>query len=246
MSMSAPAGKLTTSTPARGLLIWAGAAALVAHTVLVQADQLRLDALVQEGDLILEEAQALAPATKLLAQEGLEVAASDAALREEVQALNRDITQFNAAMDEHNESAQALRTQCVGQTGDKALLEACNTRLAQLRDQANMLEDERSEVHARQAEISTRVEKHNAWARDYAKRKQEQDAHDRLNQRDGEDWLGRARQFLASKDFAAWLAQAGSPAACGAEQMTELVALPLHPALERAQACLQAVKAGMR
>jgi hypothetical protein len=244
--MSEPAGKPTNPTPTRGPLIWAGVAALIAHTALAQADQLELNALVQEGDLILEEAAALAPATKLLAQEGLEIATSDKALREEVQALNRDISQFNAAMAEHNEGAQALQAQCAGQTGDKALVEACNTRLTQLRDQANMLEEERSEVRARQEEINTRVEKHNASARDYAKRKQEQDSRDRLNQRDAEDWLGRARQFLASKDFAAWLAQAGSPASCGAEQMTEIVTLPLHPALERAQACLKAVKAGSR
>lgn len=246
MSMSESASRCAARAPARDLLVWAAAGALIAHTALAQADQLELDALVQEGALIQEEAAGLAPATKLLAQEGLEIASSDKALREEVQTLNRDITQFNVAMAEQTRSAEEVKAQCTGQTEDKALVDSCNARITRLRDQANELEEQRPQLRARQEEITARVEKHNAWARDYAKRKQEQDARDKLNQRDGEDWLGRARQFLASGEFAGWLTKAGSPAACGAEQMTEIAALSLYPALDRAEACLKAVKTGSR
>jgi hypothetical protein len=227
-------------------MIGTAAAVLVVAATAARADRLALDALVQEGDLILEEAAQLAPAGKLLAEEGLEVAAADKALRGEVQALNRDITRFNAAMAEHNEGVQTLRAQCAGDTVDNASVEACNARLTQLRDQAGMLDDERLQIHARQADVNARVEKHNERARDYAKRKQEQDKSDKLNMGDAEDWLARARQFLASQDFAAWLSQAGNPAPCDAEQMKEVAGPAVRTAVERAEACLKAVKAGSR
>lgn len=231
---------------ARGRLTGVAATFLVAAATGAHADRLALDALVQEGDLILEEAAALAPASRLLAEEGLEVAAADKSLREEVQALNRDITQFNAAMAEHNESVQTLRAQCAGDTVDSASVEACNARLTQLRDQASMLDDERLQIRARQEDLNARVQKHNERARDYAGRKQAQDKSDKLNQGDAEDWLARARQFLSSQDFAVWLSQAGNPAPCGAEQIKEIAGSAVHTAVERAEACLKAVKAGSR
>jgi len=224
----------------------AAAVALMVHAALAQADRLELDALVEEGGLILEEAAGLAPSSQAVAQEGLEIASAEKTLRDEVQALNRDITQFNAAMAEQERSTEELQAQCAGQTEDKSLVDSCNARITGLRDQASKLEGERPQLRARQEEINARVEKYNAWGRDYVKRKQEQDSRERLNQNDGEDWLGRAKKLLASKEFAAWLAQAGSPAACASEQMGDLAALPLHSALARAQACLKAVKAANR
>jgi uncharacterized protein YoxC len=214
--------------------------------VLAQADQLKLDALVQEADLILEEAATLVPAAEQLAQEGQQLAASDQSLREEVRSLNQSITQFNAAMVEQSHGAQALQAQCTGQTADRSLAEACDARMEQLRQQANMLEEERGHVRARQEELNARVDKHNAWGRDYAKRKYTQDSNDTLNQRDAEEWLGRAKQFLASLDFAVLLAQAGNPAACRDEQVSEIATLSVRPAFDRAQACLRAVKAASR
>jgi hypothetical protein len=213
---------------------------------LAQVDQLKLDALVQEGDLILEEEATLAPAAEQLAQEGQQLAASDQSLREEVRSLNQSITQFNAAMAQQSHSAQALQAQCAGQTADKSLAEACDARIGQLRQQANTLEEERGQVRARQEELSARVDKHNAWGRDYAKRKHTQDSNDALNQRDAEEWLGRAKQFLASQDFVVLLAQAGNPAACRDELVSEIATLSVRPAFDRAQACLRAVKGASR
>ena len=230
----------------RGRLSGMAVAFLVAVAPAAQADRLALDALVQEGDLILEEAAALAPASKLLTEEGLEVAAADKSLREQVQSLNRDITQFNAAMAEHNESVQTLRAHCAGDTVDNASVEACNVRLTQLHDQAGMLDDERLQIRARQEDLNARVQKHNERARGYASRRQAQDRSEKLNQGDAEDWLTRARQFLISQDFAAWLSQAGNPAPCGAEQMKEIAGSAVQTAVERAEACLKAVKAGSR
>lgn len=231
---------------ARCPLLCVSATVCLAHggLALAQADQLKLDALVQEGDLILEEVATLAPAAEQLAQEGQQLTASEQRLREEVRSLNQGIMQFNAAMAEQSRSVQALRAQCAGQTADKSLADACDTRIAQSREQTNMLEEERGKVRARQEELNARVDKQNAWGRDYAKRKHAQDSNDTLNQRDAEEWLGRAKQFLASKDFAVLLAQAGNPLACRDEQMSEIAALGVRPAFDRAQACLRAVKAG--
>ena len=231
---------------ARTQVLGAAAGFLVLVATAAHADRLALDALVQEGDLILDEAAQLAPANKLLAEEGLEVAGADKALREEVQALNRDITQFNAAMVEHNESVQTLRAQCGGDTVDSASVEACNARLTQLHDQAGLLDDERLQIRVRQEDLNARVQKHNERTRDYASRKREQDRIDKLHQGDAEDWLARARRLLASQDFAGWLAQAGNPAPCGAEQMKDIAGSAVQTAVERAEACLKAVKAGSK
>jgi DNA repair exonuclease SbcCD ATPase subunit len=225
---------------------WASATVLLLHLAIPVAlgDQLRLEALLQEGDLLLEEAATLSPSDEQLAEEGRRLVASEQTLREEVQALNQNITEFNAAMAEQNKAVQTFQTRCPAHTSDHALADACDKRIAQLRDQANLLEDDRLQLHARQEELSARVDKQNAWGRDYGKRKGAQDAHDRLNQRDSEEWLGRAKQFLASEDFAPLLAHAGNPPACSADQMAEITALGTRSSLERIQVCLKALKAG--
>ena len=233
--------------PLRRCFLWASAAVVLVHAALLplaHADQLRLEALVQEGDLILEEAATLAPSDAQLAEEGQQLVASEKALREEVQALNQNIVQFNAAMAEQNRAVQTFQAQCPGQTSDQARADACDKRIAQLREQANLLEDERLQLRAHQEELNARVDKQNAWGRDYGKRKGVQDSHDRLNQRDSDEWLVRAKQFFASEDFAALLAHAGSPQACSADRMVEAGALSARPALEQVQACLKALKAG--
>src|SRR4029077_18442528 len=83
----------------------------------------------------------------------------------------------------------------------------------------------------------------NAWARDYGKRRGTQDSHDRLNQRDSDEWLRRAKQLLASQDFTALSAHAGNPQACSTDQMNEIATLTARLALERTLACLKALKA---
>jgi cell division protein FtsB len=232
----------------RRRLLWAIVPVVLVHIAspLARADQLRLDALVQEGDLILEEAVTLTPSDEQLAQEEQQLVASEKTLRDEVQALNQNITRFNAAMAEHNNEVQAFQKKCGKPAADKALEDACDARGAQLGEQVNLLEEERAQLRARQEELNARVDKQNAWARDYAKRKGAQNSRDKLNQRDAEDWMGRAKQFFASPDFSALLEQAGNPSACGADQINEIGTLSARLALERAQACLKAIKEGAR
>jgi hypothetical protein len=222
------------------------AIALVVHIAipLAHADRLRLEALVQEGDLLLEEVATLSPSDERLADEGRRLVASEQTLREEVQALNQNIIQFNAAMAEQNQAVQTVQSQCPSRTDDQALADACDKRVAQLREQANLLEDDRLQLRARQEELNALVDKQNAWARDYGKRRGTQDSHDRLNQRDSDEWLRRAKQLLASQDFTALSAHAGNPQACSTDQMNEIATLTARLALERTLACLKALKAG--
>ena len=210
------------------------------------ADRLRLDALVEEGDLLLEEAAALSPSDAQLSEEGQRLIASEKALREEVQALNQQITRFNAAMADQNKAVQTAQAECPGRTDDQALAEVCDERFAQLHDQANLLEDERLQLRARQQQLNPRVDQQNAWARDYGKRKGAQDSRDKLNRSDSEEWLARAKQFLASDDFKELLAGAGNPTVCATDAVAGSASPDTRSALERMQNCLRAVKAGNR
>jgi hypothetical protein len=93
--------------------------------------------------------------------------------------------------------------------------------------------------------LNTRVDQYNQASQDFAKRKQEYDSRAILNQRDAQDWLGRARSFIASDAFNAFLVKAGSPAVCTSEPIAEPAELSGLKAVTQAQGCLKAVKAGV-
>jgi uncharacterized protein (DUF3084 family) len=234
-------------TPGAWALVVVVAAALVHASVsLAQTAPLELNALVQEGDLILEEAAALAPLNEKLAQEGLELAAAGQALRAEIQALEESIKQFNASMESFNVAAQRYQAQCSQKTDDAALLKSCNARVAELREQALKLDGERPAVEARRKALNLRIDQHNAASKDYTRRKQEFDSRNIPNQSDTEDWLGRARSFFTSEMFGGLLTQTASPSACSPDRIAERPASPASKPVTQAQACLKALKAGLR
>ena len=229
-------------------LFWGAAAALLVHAslALAQADRLEFDALVQEGDLILEEVAVLQPALQKLAKEGKQIAQADQTVRDEGKAVETGIKQFNASMEALSAGAKEQNEQCPRQIEDPVLLESCNTRAKQLVDLQQTLAQQRAPLLLRQQELNARIEKHNAASKDYAKRDQEVSQRDMLNQHDAEDWLGRARAFLASERVTDFLTSIGDPAACSSERLAELAKLAAVPALKRAQACLKAIKAAAR
>lgn len=246
MPRPAPFGRWLLAAALARLTKAAVAAVLVhASLALAQSDPLQLNALVQEGDLILEEAASLAPTIEKLEAEGLQIAASDTALRAEARALEESIKRFNASMEELNVGAKQHQAQCPRKIEDPAQLESCNARVAELAELARKLDEQRPALEARRKELNTRVDQHNQSSKDFAKRKQEYDSRDTLNQHDAQDWLGRARSFLASQSFNAFLAKAASPAVCGPGRIAELATLPTRQAVTRAQDCLKAVKAGV-
>ena len=235
-------------TAAAGVLIATAMAAALLHASVAHAQTtpLELNALVQEGDLILEEAAPLAPLKEKLTHEGLEVDAAGQALRAEIQALEQGIKQFNASMEGFNVATQQYQAQCPQKTDDAALVKSCNARVAELSELAQRLDAERPALEARRTELNLQIEQHNAGSKDYARRKQGFDSRDILNQQDVEDWLGRARSFFASETFGALVTKAANPSACGSTRIAEHASLSPRKAVTLAQDCLKALKAGLR
>ena len=213
-----------------------------APAALPQADLLWVSAMIQEADLILHEAAALRPEHDQIAQEGERMAAQEKALRAEVEALQNAIKHFNAAMADINAAAKQHQDECPQKIEDPSLVASCNAKTVELTAQARKLEEEGPQLEARRKELNARVEQHNAASQDFAKRRQQSDARDALNQRDAEDWLGRARAFLASDTFTALPVSSGGVPVCAPERIAELATLPSTQAVAQARACLQAVK----
>jgi hypothetical protein len=104
---------LRFTSGAWALVVIVAAALIHASVALGQTAPLELNALVQEGDRILEEAAALVPANEKLTREGLEVAAAGQTLRAEIQALEercRRSTESVALRDAELAESRAART----------------------------------------------------------------------------------------------------------------------------------------
>jgi chromosome segregation ATPase len=226
------------------VLLLASLAALAHATARAQGqdvDALQLSALVQEGDLLLEEALTLEPDTQQLAREAEGLAATEKAIASESKALNETVRAYNAAMNKLNDAIRAHKAQCPQQTQDRALAEACNNRAAQLRQSTRKLEDEGPQLQAQQDDLNHRIEQHNKARIAYAARKREQDAKVQANRNDLQYWLSRLNPFLHSQAFSSFVERAGSPAACGAARIGS-VQVPTSAAVKRVQECLKAVR----
>jgi len=217
-----------------------------APSALPQADLLWVSALIQEADLILQEAAALQPVHDKMAKEGEQMAAQEKALRAEVEGMQDSIKQFNAAMAEINAAAKKHQDECPQKIEDPSLIASCNTKAVELMAQARKLQEQGPQIEARRKELNARVEQYNTANQEFAKRRQQSDARDMLNQHDAEEWLGRAREFLASDTFHALPVSSGSVSACAPERIAELTTLPRTQAVAQAQACLRAVKPSLQ
>ena len=224
----------------------AGLALVLQASALAQSDMLRVNALVQEGNLLIEETDTLEPDARSLAIQGAALAAEEKALRAESQVLDAGIKQFNAALQQYNEDAKAHRDTCPAESRDAAFVESCNVRVSDLRARGEKLETERTELIARKDSLNQRVAGFNASSKEYAKRKPEHDSRVSLNERDVREWLERVREFFLSDDFKTLSSVAGKPAACDAAAIGSLPGLPPAQALREAQACLRALQAGAR
>jgi cell division septum initiation protein DivIVA len=213
-----------------------------APVALPQADLLWVSAMIQEADLILQEAAALQPAHDKIAQEGERMAEQEKALRAEVEAMQSSIKQFDAAMAEINAAVKKHQDECPQKIEDPSLAASCNAKAVALMAQARKLEEQGPQIEARRKDLNARVARHNAANQEFAKRRQQSDARDMLNQRDAEEWLGRAREFLASNTFNALPVSSGGVAACAPERIAELTTLPSTQGVKQAQACLRAVQ----
>jgi len=230
------------------VLLLSAIAALLAYApvALPQADLLWVSAMIQEADLILQEAAALQPVHDKIAKEGARMVAQEKALRGEVEAMQNNIRQFDAAMAEINAATKKYQDECPQKIEDPSVAASCYVRAVELTAQARKLEEQGPQIEVRRKELNTRVEQYNTANQEFAKRRQQSDARDMLNQRDAEEWLGRAREFLASDTFNALPVSSGSVSACAPERIAALTALPSTQAVAQAQACLRAVKPSLQ
>lgn len=208
-----------------------------------QTDRLKLAALTQEGDLILDEANALQPVTERLAREGEQLDQVEPKLREESSVLDAAIAKFNGQNTDLERAVQEHRSRCPRETEDKALLESCNAMATGLQSVAQQLEQERPQLQTRQQELKGRIDQHNGARRDWAARKRDHDARLLANKTDAEPWLVAAKAFLATESVKAMVQKAGNPQQCKAGVPAESEAPPPVEGVRRVQACLKALAA---
>lgn len=223
------------------------ALAMLALTPMAIAQSLlELNALIQEGDLILEEAAALAPSNDKLTKEGQATATSDKALREDLAAVKAKFAAYNAATDELNQEIATHNVQCPRQMEDAALLESCNANSKELNARIDQLRAQLPPIEEEQKRVFERIDVHNKANTDFATRQKQQDNRNLLNQHDAEEWLARVRPFLSSDDFQTMLRKAAEPFACSQGRLAPPAPLPLLKTLKHVQECLKSVQRAVK
>jgi len=205
--------------------------------------KLKLDALIQEGDLILEEAVRLDPETDQVLDEGERLDAVEKSLHADSAALDDAIRKHNAAMTTLDQEAKEIRTRCPYESEDVTLVDACNASARTLASSADLRAKEGVDLEEWQQSLNQQITQQNATRSQWVKRKQESDARVALNRGDLKEWLARVNAFFASDAFKGFAKQAKNPKECGAERIGDLATLPPVTALRRAQTCMKAVKA---
>jgi hypothetical protein len=208
--------------------------------------RLKLSALIQEGDLLLEEVAKLEPVSEQLAREGKALDQTESELRADAPALEADIRKYNDELGALESAATARQVRCSKKPLTNALIEACNAEAARLNAENQRLSSVRASVEARRTELNRRVDQFNQARRDYLNRRQ---AHERQlgpNKTDVDYWVERAAEFIASPDFKSlYVLSNTEPGTCAADALGDLKSLPPWEALRRGERCLRAVKAGL-
>jgi chromosome segregation ATPase len=207
--------------------------------------RLRLAALVEEAELLLEELAGLQPTIERLRAEGERLAGSEAALRGESPALEREIAAYNAAAGALVEAAQQHRTRCRRQAEDAALTEECNAAGAELMDRYAVLERQRVELAARQQALNERIDRHNADRLAWQADKRENAPRIDRNESDANRWIGSTRNFMLTDEFAALATRAGAPAPCAGLRLSEGTAYHGTQGLKSLHTCLHAVRVAL-
>jgi hypothetical protein len=207
------------------------------------AGKLKLHALIQEGDLILEESVRLDPETDQVLDEGERLDAVEKSLRADSAVLDDAIKKHNAAMTILDKEAKEIRTRCPYESEDVTLVDACNTSARSLALAAELRAKEGADLEEWQQSLNQQITRQNAARAQWTTRKQESDARVALNRGDLKEWLIRVNGFLATDAFKGFAKQAKNPTECGTERIGDLATLPPVTALRRAQTCMKALKA---
>jgi prefoldin subunit 5 len=208
--------------------------------------RLKLAALIQEGDLLLEEVARLEPVSEQLAAEGKALDQTERELRAASPALESDIRKYNEALDALEKGVAARQARCPKESADNALVESCNAEAARLNAESQRLGGVRESLDSRRAELNRQIEQFNQARRDFAARQQAHAKRLGPNKTDVDYWVERAAGFLASPDFKSlYVLSAAEPGTCAAGALGELKTQPHWESLKRAQRCLRGVQGGL-
>jgi hypothetical protein len=208
--------------------------------------RLKLAALIQEGDLLLEEVGRLEPAGERLAQEGKALDQAERDLRAASPALESDIRKYNEELNALEKGVAARQARCPKESADNALVESCNAEAARLNAESQRMGGVRESLDSRRVELNRQIELFNQARREFTARRQAHEKQLGPNKTDVDYWVERAAAFLASPDFKSlYVLSAAEPGTCAADTLGDLKTLHHWESLKRAQRCLRAVQSGL-
>ena len=203
--------------------------------------KLRLTALIEEGDILSQEAATLAPETNQVKLEGEKVAASERSLLEQSNALAKAFAQYNTDVAQQREAAKDLRDRCRPLRGNIEAKQACDAEAIDLDEQAAKLEERLSALEARRDALNARIDQHNIARLKWDERRRKQDGRVDVSELDIWRWVDKARAFWDTEGFSLLVVQAGNPSACMRIQQSG--SGEQRPAeFKRLQQCFKAVK----
>lgn len=220
---------------AGGLVMWLATAAADDG-----AARLRLAALAEEGDLLLEELAELEPLRSRDRAEAQRLSTVQKKLAAEVMRVEKEVAAYNRAVAELTASAAAHAQACPGNVADSAVAE-CNERGARLMDRAADLDARHTALQAEQSALNAQVDEHNRSREAWLAARRENAPRVDANAADTQRWVNVARGFMASDEFAAFSQRAGRPAACNGLRLSDSGAHFGEEGLKRLHACLKAV-----
>lgn len=203
--------------------------------------RLRLAALTQGGDLLLQQAAMLQPRTRELEQRSGELAAEERQLEADVAAVERLVREYNAEVGALASEVGAQRERCTSGSLDAQQVRDCNDAGANLAAQALSLEQRRTKLVERQQALNQSIDRHNTRRLEWDRARREHGGRRSANESDVRQWLQRARAFWRTDGFAALSRAAGSPVACSSARLSMSDAAHPVEALKRMQLCLKAV-----
>lgn len=203
----------------------------------------RLAALIQEGDLLQQQAATLEPTTQANAREGSALLDAQARLTDDVSALETELHRYNQEVRALGDAAAEQRSRCGGVMQEAAAAEACNDAGDKIAADAAALEQRRIGLEARQNALNARIDAHNTARSRWESGKREHDGRKRQNDAEIRGWLKRARGFWSSEAFQSLVTAAGKPASCAQSHLLELEALQPVDALKKMQQCFKALGA---
>jgi hypothetical protein len=206
--------------------------------------KIRLAALVEEGDILSQEAANLVPETKRVKLEGDKIVASERSLLEQSNALTKAFAQYNADLAQQREVAKDWPDRCRLVSTDAEVKQACDAEATELSAQAAKLEERLAALEARKDALNVRITQHNAARLKWDEHRRKQDARVDVSELDIQRWIDKARSFWDTEGFSLLVVNAGNPSTCARNQQPTSGEQRPADALKRIQQCFKTVKAG--